>query len=96
MDISDEEIARAEQRAAEQLARIPTVANVLHDRRTASLCFVLSDGTELTLPIAQLKGLEQASGDDIARFEISPSGLGVHFPTLDADLYLPSLLLDLG
>jgi hypothetical protein len=26
------------------------------------------------------------------RIEITPSGLGIHFPKLDADLYLPALL----
>jgi hypothetical protein len=26
------------------------------------------------------------------RVEFSPSGLGLHFPKLDADLYLPALL----
>jgi hypothetical protein len=28
----------------------------------------------------------------LADIEISPSGLGLHFPQLDADLYLPALL----
>jgi hypothetical protein len=28
----------------------------------------------------------------LAKIEISPSGFGVHFPDLDADLYLPGLL----
>ncbi len=29
---------------------------------------------------------------DLAEIEISPSGFGIHFPRLDADLYLPALL----
>ena len=28
----------------------------------------------------------------MSEIEISPSGLGIHFPRLDADLYLPALL----
>jgi len=28
----------------------------------------------------------------LTEIEISPSGLGLHFPKLDADLYLPALL----
>ena len=29
---------------------------------------------------------------DLTDAQISPSGLGVHFPKLDADLYIPALL----
>lgn len=36
------------------------------------------------------------TGVDLQRYlagaQISPSGLGVHFPRLDADLYIPALL----
>jgi hypothetical protein len=28
----------------------------------------------------------------LSKIEISPSGLGLHFPAIDADLYLPALL----
>ena len=41
-----------------------------------------------SLPPAQ----RQPKPDDLAGIEISPSGLGLHFPQLDADVYLPSLL----
>jgi hypothetical protein len=40
----------------------------------------------------QAQGLEVAQADDLADAQISPSGLGLHFPKLDADLYLPALL----
>ncbi|MET0265438.1 MAG: DUF2442 domain-containing protein [Duganella sp.] len=38
------------------------------------------------------RGLENARPADLADAEISPSGLGVHFPRIDADIYLPALL----
>ena len=38
------------------------------------------------------QGLEEARPPQLADIEISPSGLGLHFPLLDADLYLPALL----
>ena len=38
------------------------------------------------------QGLDDAKPEQLAKIEISPSGLGLHFPKLDADLYLPSLL----
>jgi hypothetical protein len=38
------------------------------------------------------QGQEGARPAQLANIEISPSGLGLHFPQLDADLYLPALL----
>jgi hypothetical protein len=38
------------------------------------------------------QGLEHATPTQLAAIEISPSGYGIHFPKLDADLYLPALL----
>ncbi|MCB1659588.1 MAG: DUF2442 domain-containing protein, partial [Pseudomonadales bacterium] len=38
------------------------------------------------------EGLSHAKPSQLAEIEISPTGLGLHFPTLDADLYIPSLL----
>jgi len=39
-----------------------------------------------------VEGLEGARPDELKKIEISPSGFGIHFPALDADLYVPGLL----
>lgn len=36
--------------------------------------------------------LERAHPADLMDAEITPSGLGIHFPKLDADVYIPALL----
>jgi len=36
--------------------------------------------------------LQDARPEDLADAEISPSGLGIHFPAIDMDMYLPGLL----
>ena len=51
----------------------------------------LSTGIELTFPAALAEGLASASPGDLAEIEVSPSGLGLHWPRLDADLYVPAL-----
>jgi hypothetical protein len=38
------------------------------------------------------EGLADAKPADLAAIEITPAGLGLHWPRLDADLYLPALL----
>ena len=38
------------------------------------------------------QGLENAHPADLSDAQISASGLGVHFPKIDADIYIPALL----
>jgi hypothetical protein len=46
---------------------------------------------ELHVPITAIQAVEHANANDLAEVEISPSGHGVYFPKLDADVYLPAL-----
>jgi len=39
-----------------------------------------------------VEGLEDATPAQLTPIEISPSGFGIHFPKLDADIYIPALL----
>jgi hypothetical protein len=52
----------------------------------------LSSGYEVAFPPRRAQGLEKAKPSDLDVIEISPSGFGLHFPKLDADLWLPALL----
>ena len=52
----------------------------------------LNTGVELAFPERLAEGLADASPDSLAEIEISPAGLGLHWPRLDADLYVPALL----
>jgi hypothetical protein len=52
----------------------------------------LSTGVTLSFPYRKIRELEEASPPDLLTIEISPSGLGLHFPKIDVDLYLPSLI----
>jgi hypothetical protein len=38
------------------------------------------------------QGLEKATGEQLREIEIDSPGFGLHFPALDADLYIPALL----
>jgi len=55
---------------------------------------VVELGSKLTLSFSphDAQGLENAKPSELDRIEISPSGLGLHFPKLDADIYIPGLL----
>lgn len=63
-----------------------------YDRRRARVVVSLNTGVEVTFPPKLAEGLADADSSDLAVIEITPSGLGLHWPKLDADLYVPGLL----
>jgi len=62
------------------------------DRRRRTVCLRLHNGASFSFPVHLAEGLRGASAAKLAEIEISPSGLGLHWPQLDADLYVPALL----
>src|SRR3954469_54559 len=87
-----DEFTAATRRANERRATEPTATAVHYDKRRGRIVVSLSNGMELTFPPAIAEGLEKAKAQDLTDIEISPSGFGIHFPKLDAHLYLPALL----
>ena len=85
---SDQATARAERRKATE----PTARSAWYDQRTGRVVIALSTGLDISFPSNLAQGLEKARPDDLDIIEITPSGFGLHFPKLDADLYLPGLL----
>jgi hypothetical protein len=87
-----DEFEGANARAAAVLAKTPTAVAARYDRRTDRVVIDLSSRLTVSFKPQDAQGLEVAKPEQLAKIEISPSGLGLHFPKLDADLYLPSLL----
>ena len=52
----------------------------------------LSTGIEVAIRLRDAQGLKRAKPEQLDTIEISPSRLEIHFPKLDADIYLPALL----
>ncbi len=92
MDYPKEELKAANKRAAAHLSRTPTAVAAHYDSRTGRLVVDLNTGLQIAFKPQDAQGLEEAQPEQLAKIEISPSGLGLHFPDLDADLYLPGLL----
>jgi hypothetical protein len=51
----------------------------------------LSNGERLILQRELLEGLQIATRRQLTNVEITPQGTGLHWPDLDADLYVPNL-----
>lgn len=56
------------------------------------LVLKLSDGRRHVIPREDLQGLQSARKEQVAKVEIVGGGTGLHWPELDADLYVPALL----
>jgi len=87
------EIDRAIERAR-RLREGPLVKEVEY-RPEPSLDVVIlkfTDGSRRMIPREDLQGLETGTPEQLARVEIVGGGTGLHWPDLDADLYVPALL----
>ncbi len=83
---------RANERAREIKASLPRVAAARYDRRLGRVVISLSSKVDVMFAPRDAEGLEKATPAEMETIEISPSGFGIHFPKLNADLYLPALL----
>jgi hypothetical protein len=88
----DEEIERANRRAMELGASHPRALSAHYDGRLGQIVIQLSSRLDVAFSPRDAEGLEDATPAQLEEIEISPSGFGIHFPKLDADIYLPALL----
>lgn len=91
MAITDNEYTQARRRMQTLRAHGHAIA-ARYDRRRARVVISLNTGVEVTFPPELAEGLADADPGDLAKIEITPSGLGLYWPELDADLYVPGLL----
>ena len=82
----------ASRRAKEMKASFPRAISAHYDRRRGRVVIKLDSKLDVSFSPSDAQGLEHAKPFQLDAIEISPSGFGIHFPKLDADLYLPALL----
>src|SRR5207302_1840784 len=63
-----------------------------YDRKNRRIEIQLSSNLNVSFSPRHAQGLGEATSSQLQEIEISPSGFGIHFPKLDADLYLPAIL----
>jgi hypothetical protein len=73
-------------------ATIPKAVSVRYHRKTGHIVIHLNSKLILSFLPRDAQGLENARPSQLEEVQISPSGFGIHFPKLDADLYVPALL----
>lgn len=83
---------KANRRATELQKNVPKAVAVRYDRKSGRIVIDLSSKVTLAFSPRDAEGLEDATPAQLEEIEISPSGFGIHFPKLDADIYIPALL----
>ena len=87
-----DEFEAATERARRWRNRIPSAITAHFDRNSGRVVVGLSTDLDVTFSPHSVQGLENARASQLEPIEITPSGFGLHFPKLDADVYLPALL----
>jgi hypothetical protein len=70
----------------------PRAETACYDRDSGRIVIHLQHGAIFSFLAELGQGLAGASPDDLAAVEVTPSGTGLHWETLDADLSVPALL----
>ena len=89
MKVSKDEFEAANARGA---TRSRKATSARYDRKRDRVVIGLNTGIEIAFRPRDAQGIARAKPDQLDTVEISPSGLGIRFPKLDADIYLPALL----
>jgi len=92
MAISREQFKAANARGVAAIARGPIARAARYDSRRGLIVVTLEGGCEFSFPTVLAQGLADAPRSKLAKIKVSPNGLGLHWPLLDADLYVPALI----
>ena len=71
----------------------PRAVSAMYDATNYLVVIRLKNGSIFSFPPAIAQGLTEASPEDLARVELTPSGDALHWENLDADLSIPDLLM---
>lgn len=89
---TDAEFEVAEARGRKMLETEPRAVSARYDRKTGRIVVDLVNGCTYAFPVQLVQDLQGASHDDLASIEVDGLGFNLHWPALDADLYVHSLV----
>jgi hypothetical protein len=88
--ITEADVERTNKRMEELRASEPLAVAARYDAVADRIVIELDTGVSLAFPPSLAEGLQDATPAKLSEIEITPAGLDVYFPALDADLYLPA------
>lgn len=91
-DISDLDLDAAEARGRRLTAEAPRAASVRYDAGSGRVVLELTNGCAYAFPAELVEDLQGASPQDLERVVVDGEGFNLHWPALDADLFVPALV----
>ena len=91
-DVTDAQLDAAEDRGRTLLATKPRAASARYDRADGRVLVDLVNGCTYAFPAQRVQNLRGASEEALSGVEVDGLGFNLHWPALDADLYVPALV----
>lgn len=82
----------AEARGREVMETAMRAADARYDRASGRVMIDLTNGCAYAFPAQLVQDLNGATDDQLASVEVDGLGFNLHWPSLDADLYVPALV----
>src|SRR5262245_46656645 len=89
---SREAMQAANAKAKAMLKQHPTALAAHYEPKIGQVIITLNTGLQFLLDPTKTQGLRNASRAELSKIEIVGPGLGIYFPKLDVDIYVPGLL----
>ena len=90
--VTNDEYRSATRRGREMLASMPVAVEAHYDPKIDRIVVRLSSKVEISFSPHDAQGLDHGTAAELSDIEITPPGLGLHWPQLDADLWVPGIL----
>lgn len=88
----EEEIEAARNAGVEATRSGHRAQEAWYDSAHHTIMFKKTDGVVIGIPINLLQGLGNATRAELSEVEVTPSGYGLHWESLDIDLAVPQLM----
>lgn len=90
--LTEAEFEAAEARGKAMMETEPRAVSACYDRKTGRVTVELVNGCTYMFPTHLVQDLAEASPDDLEDVVVDGVGFNLHWPRLDADLYVPALV----
>jgi hypothetical protein len=92
VEVTDAQLKVAEARGRKMLETEPRALGARYDQATGRVVVDLVNGCSYAFPAQLVQDLQGASNADLDKVEVDGLGFNLHWPALDADLYVPALV----
>jgi hypothetical protein len=92
VDLTDEQIEAARERGRIAQETEPRATSARYDAKSGRIIVELTSGATFAFPPALVQGLCDGTPAQLAEVQVSPAGIGLHWPSLDEDYTVPGLM----